>query len=66
MTKTYRITGPADQVAVDSLADELSLIDGAHEVDIDIEAGRLTVVGHQFADADVQKAARNAGYQVAD
>lgn len=66
MTKTYRITGPADQVAVDSLADELSLIDGAHEVDIDIEAGRLTVVGHMFSDADVRKAAEHAGYSVED
>ena len=34
MTKTYKISGPDDEVAVASLADELSMVEGAHEVDI--------------------------------
>mgnify|MGYP001757819124 CR=1 FL=1 len=36
MTKTYRISGPKDEVAVDSLKDELSLVDGTHEVELDL------------------------------
>ena len=62
MTKTYRISGPKDEVAVDSLKDELSLVDGTHEVELDLEAGHLTVVGFTFADEDIEQAAKNAGY----
>lgn len=62
MTKTYRISGPKDDVAVDSLKDELSLVEGTHEIDLDLERGHLTVVGFTFADEDVAQAARNAGY----
>lgn len=64
MTKTYRISGPDDEVAVASLADELSMVEGAHEVDIDIEQGILTVVGFIFTDEDVRLAAINAGYEL--
>lgn len=64
MTKTYRISGPDDEVAVASLADELKMVEGAHEVDIDIEQGILTVVGFIFTDEDVRLAAVNAGYEL--
>lgn len=64
MTKTYRISGPKDEVAVDSLKDELSLVDGTHEVELDLEAGHLTVVGFTFADEDIVQAAKNAGYVI--
>ena len=64
MTKTYKISGPDDEVAVASLADELSLVQGAHEVDINIEDGVLTVVGFTFTDEDVRLAAVNAGYEI--
>ena len=64
MTKTYRISGPKDDVAVDSLKDELSLVDGTHEVDLDLGAGHLTVVGFTFADEDIVQAAKNAGYVI--
>ncbi|MCG7274786.1 transporter [Corynebacterium afermentans] len=64
MTKTYRISGPKDDVAVDSLKDELSLVDGTHEVDLDLKAGHLTVVGFTFADEDIVQAAKNAGYVI--
>lgn len=64
MTKTYRITGPADEIAVASLADELSLIDGAHDVDIQVNESRLTVMGDNFSDDDVKRAAENAGYGI--
>ena len=37
MTKTYRILGPKDEVAVDSLKDELSVVEGTHEVDVDLD-----------------------------
>lgn len=64
MTKTYRIMGPKEDVAVESLADELYLVEGTHEVDIDVEAGRLTVIGFTFADEEIRQAAQNAGYTV--
>lgn len=64
MTKTYRISGPDDEVAVASLADELSMVEGAHEVDIDIEQGILTIVGFIFTDEDVRLATVNAGYEL--
>lgn len=64
MTKTYRIAGPTDEIAVESLADELSLIDGAHDADIDAAAGRVTVRGENFADEDVRAAAANAGFEI--
>lgn len=64
MTKTYRISGPDDEVAVASLADELKMVEGAHEVDINIEEGLLTVVGFIFTDEDVRLAAVNAGYEL--
>ena len=64
MTKTYRISGPKDDVAVDSLKDELSLVDGTHEVDVNLVAGHLTVVGFSFADEDIVQAAKNAGYVI--
>lgn len=64
MTKTYVIAGPSDEVAVASLTDELSLIDGAHDSSLDLKAGRLTVIGDNFADDDVYKAAKNAGYRI--
>ncbi|GEM_PF-730384 len=64
MTKTYRISGPTDDIAVASLADELSLIDGAHDVDIQVNDSRLTVIGDNFSDDDVKRAAENAGYGI--
>ena len=64
MTKTYKISGPDDEVAVASLADELSMVEGAHEVDINMEDGVLTVVGFLFTDGDVRLAAVNAGYDL--
>lgn len=62
MTKTYRISGPKDEVAVDSLKDELSVVKGTHEIDLDLDRGQLTVVGFTFADEDIVQAAKNAGY----
>ncbi len=64
MTKTYKISGPDDEVAVASLADELSMVEGAHEVDINMADGVLTVVGFLFTDEDVRLAAVNAGYDL--
>ena len=43
---------------------QLSLVDGTHEVDVDLEAGHLTVVGFTFADEDIVQAAKNAGYVI--
>lgn len=66
MTKTYEISGPTDEVAIASLKDELSLIDGAHDAEIDLAAGRLILVGDNFADEDVRRAADTAGYRISD
>ncbi|AIL97710.1 hypothetical protein CUREI_10945 [Corynebacterium ureicelerivorans] len=56
------MSGPKDEVAVDSLKDELSVVEGTHEVDVDLDEGELTVVGFTFADEDIEQAAKNAGY----
>lgn len=40
------------------------MVEGAHEVDINMEDGVLTVVGFTFTDEDVRLAAVNAGYDL--
>lgn len=64
MTKTFQISGPSTEVAVDSLIDEVQLIEGAHDVDVDIEAGRMTVSGEDFSSEEIERACANAGFAV--
>lgn len=64
MTKNYRISGPSTEAAVDSLIDEVSLIRGTHTVDVDAEAGTMTITGEDFSGEDVLQAAQNAGFEI--
>lgn len=64
MTKNYSISGPSTEAAVDSLIDEVSLIRGTHTVDVDTEAGTMTITGEDFSGEDVLQAAQNAGFEI--
>lgn len=66
MTKNYRISGPSTEAAVDSLIDEVKMIRGTHTVDVDAEAGTMTIAGEDFAGGEVEQAARNAGFTLAE
>lgn len=70
MTKNYKITGPSTEAAVDSLVDEVQLIEGIHSVEVDLEAdaerGTLHVEGEDFSDGAVAQAAANAGFALAE
>ena len=64
MTKNYKISGESSEVAVDSLIDEVRMVDGTFDVEIDIAEGRMTVTGENFSDADIEKAAQEAGFSI--
>lgn len=66
MTKNYRITGPSTEVAVDSLIDEVTLIEGTHTVDVDTDRGVMTVMGEDFSSEEIAQAAKNAGFALAE
>lgn len=66
MTKNYRITGPSTEAAVDSLIDEVTLIEGTHTVDVDTERGVMTVMGEDFSSEAIAQAAQNAGFALAE
>lgn len=66
MTKNYRITGPSTEAAVDSLIDEVTLIEGTHTVDVDTDRGVMTVMGEDFSSEEIERAAQNAGFALAE
>jgi len=66
VTKNYRITGPSTEAAVDSLIDEVTLIEGTHTVDVDTERGVMTVMGEDFSSEAIAQAAQNAGFALAE
>ncbi|AQQ16300.1 hypothetical protein CGLAU_11860 [Corynebacterium glaucum] len=66
MTKNYRITGPSTEAAVDSLIDEVTLIEGTHTVDVDTDRGVMTVMGEDFSSEEIAQAAKNAGFALAE
>ena len=62
MTKNYSIAGPSTEAAVDSLIDEVQLVEGIHTVDVDLERGRLTVSGEDFSGGEIEQAVAAAGF----
>jgi len=66
VTKNYRITGPSTEAAVDSLIDEVTLIEGTHTVDVDTDRGVMTVMGEDFSSEEIAQAAKNAGFALAE
>ena len=64
MTKNYNISGQSSEVAVDSLVDEVRLVEGTFDVTVEPNEGRMTVSGENFTDADIVAAAEHAGFTI--
>ena len=58
---TYTVAGMTCEHCKRSVIEEVSEIPGVEAVDVDLESGRLTVVGDANA-AEVAAAVREAGY----
>lgn len=63
-TKNYEVTGMTCGHCVASVKEEVGEVPGVHEVDVDLESGRVTVSGHAFTDAAVAAAVEEAGYKL--
>lgn len=64
MTKNYTISGESSEVAVDSLIDEVRMVTGTFDVEVVMDEGRMTVSGDNFSDADIEAAAKQAGFTI--
>lgn len=64
MTKNYRISGPTTEAAVDSLIDEVQLVEGIHTVDVNVDEATMMVSGEDFSAEDINQAAANAGFEL--
>lgn len=65
-TKTYRVTGMTCEHCVRAVSDEISRVAGVASVRVDLPAGRVTVTGGGFTDAQIGAAVDEAGYEVAE
>ncbi len=65
VTVDYQVNGMHCAHCATSVTEEVSTIDGVTAVDVDVEAGRVTVTSKQpLAVAAVQAAIDEAGYQL--
>lgn len=64
MTKNYHISGPTTEAAVDSLIDEVQLVEGIHTVDVNVDEETMMISGEDFSAEDVNQAAANAGFKL--
>ena len=66
VTQTYTVTGMTCSHCVASVTEEVQDIPGVENVDVVLETGNLTVTSAEpVADAAVQAAVEDAGYQLA-
>lgn len=63
--RIYQVTGMTCSHCVAAVKEEVSALDGAEEVAVDLESGRLTIRGRDVRDADVRAAVEEAGYSLA-
>jgi copper chaperone CopZ len=63
--RTYTVTGMTCDHCVMSVREEVEEVAGVESADVDLASGRLTVAGDGFADADVEAAVAEAGYEAA-
>ncbi len=63
--RSYAITGMTCSHCVVSVHEEVSKVVGVTDVDVDLDAGRLTVSGDDYSDEAVTAAVADAGYEVA-
>jgi copper chaperone len=62
--REYAVAGMTCEHCVLSVREEVGEVAGVAEVDVDLSAGRLLVVGAGFTDEAVRAAVAEAGYEV--
>ena len=63
-TREYTVTGMSCSHCVASVREEVSELAGVSEVDVDLESGRLTVMGTEVDDDAVRAAVSDAGFAI--
>ena len=61
----YTVYGMTCDHCVLSVAEEVSEVAGVEAVDVNLDSGRLAVVGAGFSDDAIAEAVADAGYEVA-
>jgi copper chaperone len=61
----YQVDGMTCEHCVAAVEQEVRAIDGAEEVTVDLDTGRLSVRGRDVGAADVRAAVEEAGYTLA-
>ena len=65
-SNTYSVNGMSCGHCAGAVQDELSRLPGVHEVQVDLDQGRVTVVSEHHLDAvAVRAAVEEAGYELA-
>ena len=62
--RVYTVEGMSCEHCVASVREEVSEVDGVKDVDVDLDSGRLTVVGERFSDGAIKTAVEEAGYDL--
>jgi copper chaperone len=62
---TYTVIGMSCGHCALSVRAEVGEVAGVERVDVDLDSGRLDVVGSGFSDQEVQAAVTSAGYRLA-
>jgi copper ion binding protein len=65
MKRTYSVLGMTCEHCTRSVHEEVSELSGVSHVDVDLDSGRLTVLGEQISDQEVAGAVADAGYELA-
>lgn len=63
--RIYRVDGMTCEHCVAAVEQEVGAIEGAEEVTVDLDTGRLSVRGHDVGAAEVRAAVEEAGYTLA-
>ena len=62
---TYTVQGMTCGHCASSVTEEVSRIDGVQQVDVDVDAGKVTVTSERaLAEDEVREAVTEAGYQL--
>jgi copper chaperone len=64
-TNTYDVQGMTCEHCVSAVSAELAKLGGVHEVDVDLDTGKVTVISDTDLEVDaVQAAVDEAGYEL--
>jgi copper ion binding protein len=62
---TYTVQGMTCSHCASAVTEEVSRLDGVQQVDVDVDAGRVTVTSERpLAEDEVREAVTEAGYQL--